>query len=159
MSTPQVNPVPEGYHTVTPYLILDDATAAIDFYKKALNATERFRMEMGPGKIGHAELVIGNSHIMLADEHPGMGALSAKTIGGSPLFLHLYVEDCDTLFNQAVEAGGEVIRPLQDQFYGDRSGTFKDPFGLQWSISTHIEDVPPEELERRQQAMAKGGEC
>ena len=159
MSTPEVGPVPEGYHTVTPYLILDDATATIDFYKRAFDATVKFSMEMGPGKIGHAELLIGNSHIMLADEHPDMGALSPKTVGGCPLFLHLYVEDSDTVFNQAVAAGGEVIRPLQDQFFGDRPGTLKDSFGVQWPISTHVEYVSPEELERRQQAMGKREAC
>ena len=158
MSTPEVRPVPEGYHTVTPYLILDNATAALDFYQRAFGATVKFSMEMQPGKIGHAELVIGDSPIMIADEHPELGALSAKTVGGSPVFIHLYVEDSDALFQQAVDAGGEVIRPLEDQFYGDRSGTIKDPFGIQWSISTHVEDVSPEELERRQQAMGKGGD-
>src|SRR5687767_10173055 len=140
-----VKSIPDGYHSVTPYLILQGAADAIEFYKKAFGATELFRMEHG-GKIGHAEIKIGNSPIMLADEHPQMGAKSAKTLGGSPMFLMLYVDNVDALSAQAEAAGAKVIRPLQNQFYGDRSVTVEDPFGLLWTISTHVEDVPPDEM-------------
>ena len=151
-----VKPIPDGYHTATPYLIVNGAAAAIEFYKKAFGATELLRMAGPDGKIGHAEIKIGNSPIMLADEFPEMGAKSAKTLGGSPMFLMLYVENVDVLAAQAVAAGAKAIRPLQNQFYGDRSGTFEDPFGLWWTISTHVEDVPPEEMKRRsEEAMNK----
>ncbi len=156
--TNTVKPVPDGYTTVTPYLILDDAGAAIDFYKKALGATELVRMNDENGKVRHAELKIGNACIMLADEFPEMGQKSAKSLGGSPVSLLVYVEACDKTFAQAIASGAKSLREPKDQFYGDRSGTVQDPFGYQWHISTHVEDVLPEELERRmkqqQQAAA-----
>jgi len=148
-----VKPVPEGYHTVTPYLIVSGGAKAIDFYKRALGATEKLRLEGPDGKIGHAEIEIGDSVIMLADEFPEMGAKSPQSIGGTPVGICLYVENVDTRFEQAVKAGAKIERPLQDQFYGDRSGTVIDPFGHKWTIATHIEDVSEEELSRRMAAM------
>jgi PhnB protein len=148
-----VNPVPEGYRTVTPYLIVSGAAKAIDFYKRAFGAEERVRMPMPDGKIGHAEIQIGDSIVMLADEFPQMGAQSPQTIGGTPVGLCLYVADVDVLFKRAIAAGAKEERPVQDQFYGDRSGTLIDPFGHKWTIATHIEDVTPEEMERRMAAM------
>lgn len=148
-----VKPIPDGYHSLTPYLILDDATRAIEFYKRAFGATELFRMDAPGGKIGHAELLIGDSRLMLADEHPQMGAHSPKTVGGSPVQLMLYVENVDQVFKQAVAAGAKEMRPVKDQFYGDRSGNLTDPFGHMWTVATHKEDVPPEELARRAKAM------
>ena len=148
----KVNPIPDGYHTVTPYLIIKGAAAAIDFYKRAFGAVELFRMGGPEGKVGHAEIKIGDSPIMLADENPEMEALSPQTIGGTPFSIMLYVEDVDAMFKQAIAAGGEQIRPVADQFYGDRTGGLKDPFGFQWWIATHVEDVPPEELEKRAKA-------
>ena len=147
-----VKPVPDGYHTVTPYLIIGGASAAIDFYKKAFGAEELFRMPMPGGRVGHAELQIGDSRIMLADEFPDMGARGPKTVGGSPISLMLYVSDCDAVFNRAVAAGGTVKRPLKDQFYGDRSGIVEDPFGHTWNIATHKEDLSAEEVTRRAKA-------
>jgi PhnB protein len=143
-----VKPIPEGYHSITPYLIIKGAAEALDFYKKAFGATELFRMEHG-GQIGHAEIKIGDSPIMLADEQPGMGYVSPKTLGGTPVSLMIYVEDVDTIYNQAIQAGGEEVKALQDQFYGDRSGTLKDPFGHVWTVATHKEDVTPEEMDKR----------
>jgi PhnB protein len=145
-------PIPEGYHTVTPYLYIKGAAAAIDFYKKAFGAIELYRFPAPDGKIGHAEIKIGDSPIMLADENVDMGAISPQTIGGTPFGIMLYVEDVDAVFNRAVGAGAEQIRPVADQFYGDRTGGLKDPFGFQWWIATHIEDVPPEEMEERAKA-------
>ena len=151
-----VKPIPDGYHTVTPYLIVKDAARALEFYKKAFSATEVMRLAHGPdGRIGHAEIRLGDSVVMLADEHPEMGARSPQTIGGSPVSLCLYVHDVDALANQAVAAGAKVVRPVQDQFYGDRSGTFADPFGHVWTIATHKEDVAPEEMRRRFEAATK----
>lgn len=145
----KVNPIPEGYHSVTPYLSIKGAAKAIDYYKEVFGATELFRMAGPDGKIGHAEIKIGNSPIMLADEFPEMEFVSPQTLGGSPVGLMIYVDDVDTMFKQAIKAGGKEIKPLQDQFYGDRSGTLKDPFGHVWTVATHIEDVAPEELKRR----------
>ena len=147
-----VKAIPEGFHSVTPYLIVDNAAEAIEFYKKALGATEKFRLPGPDGTVGHAEIQIGNCMLMLGDECPQMQARSAKTIGGSPIGLCVYLEDVDTAFAQAVKAGGKEVRPVQDQFYGDRSGTFEDPYGLQWTLATHIEDVSAEEIQRRMQA-------
>ena len=147
--------IPDGYHTATPYLIIKGAAAALDFYKKAFGATELFRMAGPDGRIGHAEIRIGDSHIMLADEVPGMGFLSPQTLGGSPISLMLYVPDVDKVFQQAVAAGATSQRPVQNQFYGDRSGTLKDPFGHVWTIGTHVEDVPPDELRRRAETFMK----
>ena len=144
-----VKPIPEGYHSVTPYLILDDATRALEFYKKALGAVELMRMPAPGGKIGHAEIKIGDSPIMLADESLEMGARSARTIGGSPISLMVYVEDVDARVAQAVAAGAKLTRPIANQFYGDRTGGIDDPFGFHWYLATHIEDVPPDELAKR----------
>ena len=149
-----VKPIPEGYHSVTPYLIIKGAADAIDFYKKAFGATELFRMEHG-GKVGHAEIKIGDSPIMLADEQPEMGYKSPKTLGGTPVSLMIYVEDVDTTFKQAITAGGVQVKPLQDQFYGDRSGTLTDPFGHVWTVATHKEDVTPEEMDKRVAAFSQ----
>ena len=146
-------PVPVGYHTVTPYLIVSGAAQALDFYKRALGAIEQMRMPGPEGKVMHAEIKIGDSVIMLADEFPEMGARSPQALGGTPVGICLYVPDVDSLFNQAIQVGGKVERPLQNQFYGDRSGTFIDPFGHKWTIATHIEDVTPEEIGRRMAAM------
>ena len=148
-----VKPVPQGYHTVTPYLIVEDGAAAIEFYKKAFGAKELLRFPGPGGKLMHGEIQIGDSPIMLADEFPEMGARSPQALGGTPVGICLYVPDVDSLFNQAIQAGGKVERPLQNQFYGDRSGTFIDPFGHKWTIATHIEDVTPEEIGRRMAAM------
>lgn len=150
-----VQAIPDGYHTVTPYLIVRGAARALDFYKKAFGGTELVRMPGADDRIGHAEMQIGTSRIMLADEHPEMLARAPETIGGSPVGLCLYVEDCDAVFQRAVAAGAKVVRPLQDQFYGDRSGTVTDPFGHQWTIATHREDVTPEEMKRRMAAMTQ----
>jgi PhnB protein len=150
-----VNPIPAGYHSATPYLIVKGAARALAYYKKAFGATELMRFE-GPGdKIAHSEIKIGDSIIMVADEHPEMGYRSPETLGGSPVGLCLYVPDVDALFSQAIAAGGKEVRPLKDQFYGDRSGTLTDPFGHQWTISTHIEDVSQEECHRRMMTMMK----
>jgi PhnB protein len=150
-----VSPVPAGYHTVTPYLIISGAARAIEYYKRAFGATEIMRHGGPDGRIGHAEVKIGDSRIMLADEFPEMGVKSASSIGGTPVGLCIYVPNVDAVFAQAVEAGGKVERPLQDQIYGDRSGTLVDPFGHKWTIATHIEDVPPQELEKRMAAAMK----
>lgn len=147
-----VKPVPEGYHTVTPYLVVQGAASAIEFYEKALGATELFRFAAPDGKVAHAEVRIGDSRVMLADEFPEMNSRSPKALGGSPVSMYLYVEDVDAVANQVVAAGGTVLRPVKDQFYGDRSGTFSDPFGHIWTIATHKEDVPPEELRKRAEA-------
>ena len=153
-----VKPVPEGYHTVTPYLIVKDAAKALDYYKKALGATERMRMAGPDGKVMHAEMQIGDSVVMLADEFPQMGAKSPQTIGGSPVGICLYVNDVDALFKQAIAAGGKEERPVKDQFYGDRSGTLRDPFGHQWTIATHKEDLTPEQIgQRAEEFMKKQG--
>lgn len=147
-----VKAIPDGYHSVTPYLIISGAAEAIDFYQQAFGAIELFRMPAPGGKIGHAEIKIGNSPIMLADEFPEMGYKSPATLGGSPVSLMIYVEDVDTVFGRAIAAGGKEQRPVKDQFYGDRSGTLADPFGHVWHIATHREDVEPEEMERRMKA-------
>ena len=146
-----VKPIPNGYHSVTPYLIINGATAALDFYKKAFGAVELFRMEH-EGKIGHAEIKIGDSPLMLADEQPNMGYVSPQALGGTPVSLMIYVEDVDTTYKQAIDAGGVELKALQDQFYGDRSGTLKDPFGHVWTVATHKEDVAPEEMDKRMAA-------
>lgn len=150
-----VKPIPDGYHSVTPYLIIKGAAEAIDFYKKAFGATELFRMDH-EGKIGHAEIKIGDSPVMLADEHPAMGYVSPKTLGGTPVSLMIYVDDVDTTYKRAIEAGGVEVKPIQDQFYGDRSGTLTDPYGHVWTVATHKEDVTPEEMDKRM-AAAHGG--
>jgi PhnB protein len=151
-----VKPIPDGYPQVTPYLCVDGATAAIEFYGRVFGATERVRMPGPDGKIAHAELAIGDSLVMLSDEFPETGARSPKAFGGSPVTLSVYVEDVDAVFERAVQAGASVLRQVEDQFYGDRAGTFEDPFGHRWNVATHIEDVPPEEMARRA-AAAMGG--
>jgi PhnB protein len=142
-------PIPEGYRQVTPYLCVDGASAAIDFYVEVFGATERMRMPEAKGKIGHAELQIGDSVIMLSDEYPEMGIRGPKAIGGTPVTMSVYVEEVDSVFDRAVKAGAKTLRPVEDQFYGDRSGQFEDPFGHRWSVATHIEDVSPEEMAKR----------
>ena len=151
-----VKPIPDGYPQVTPYLFVDGAQAAIDFYSSVFGATERMRMPGPDGKIGHAELQLGDSLLMVADEFPDMGGRSPRTVGGSPVIVSVYVEDVDSVFERAVQAGATVVRPVETQFYGDRAGQFEDPFGHQWSVATHVEDVPPDEMERRV-AQAMGG--
>ena len=150
-------PVPEGYHTATPYLIIKGAGEAIEFYKKVFGATEVMRFPMPDGRIGHAEIKIGNSHLMMADEHPDMGYVSPKTLGGTPVSILLYVEDADDKFNRAVSAGSKVEQGMKDQFYGDRTGTVLDPFGHRWTIATHKEDVSVEEMQRRAASAMQGG--
>jgi PhnB protein len=149
-----VKPIPEGYHSVTPYLIFSGAGDAIAFYKKALGATEVMRLDDPTGKIHHAEISIGDSRIMLADEHPQIQALSPKTIGGSPVSIHVYAEDVDAAVERAVAAGAKLVRPVADQFYGDRVGGIEDPFGYRWFIATHKEDLTIEEIRRRAAAQA-----
>jgi len=147
-------PIPDGYHAITPYLIVSGAANALDFYGRAFGALERERMQDPTGKVRHAEITIGEAWVMLADEHPEIGALSPKTVGGSPVTLHLYVEDVDAVVAKAVAAGATLTRPVADQFYGDRVGGITDPFGHRWSIATHKEDLTREELHRR--AAAQG---
>jgi len=154
--TNKLNPIPAGYHSVTPYLMLREAARAIEFYKEAFGATEKFRMPMPEGKIGHAEILIGDSHIMLADEFPEQGFVGPQTRGGTTVSLMLYVDDVDAVFDRAVKAGAKASRPVADQFYGDRMGTVEDPFGHVWNIATHIEDVSFEEMQRRSEALHKG---
>ncbi len=151
----KVKPIPDGYHSVTPYLIIDGAARALDFYKRAFDAKELMRIPSPGDKIGHAEIRIGDSVIMLADEHPEMDARSPSHYGGSPVSIMIYLEDVDKQFKQALAAGATEVRPLTDQFYGDRSGTIKDPFGHNWHLSTHKEDVSMEEMNRRMAAMKK----
>jgi PhnB protein len=150
-----VKPIPDGYHSVTSYLIVHDGAAALDYYKRAFGATELMRMPTPDGRVAHAEIKIGDSIIMLADEFPEMEAISPKTLGGVASGLMIYVPNCDKVFDQAIKAGGTVKRPLQNQFYGDRSGTLMDPFGHKWTVSTHVEDVTPEEIEKRMAAMGQ----
>lgn len=150
-----VKPIPDGYHTVTPYLIVKDAARALDFYKRAFGATELMRMADPGGKVMHAEIKVGDSPIMLADEFPQMGYSAPPALGGTPVSIVLYVEDVDALFRQAVAAGAKERRPVQDQFYGDRTGTLEDPFGHVWTLSTHKEDVSHEEMHKRFEASMK----
>ena len=152
---PAIKPVPDGYPSLTPYLIVSDGAAAIEFYRKAFGAGLRLKLDAPGGRVGHAELEIGNGLVMLADEHPEMGALAPTTIGGTPVGLHLYLEDVDAVAKKAIAAGATLKRPVENQFYGDRLGSIIDPFGHLWHISTHVEDVSPEEIGRRAAAMAK----
>lgn len=149
-----VKPVPDGYHTVTPYLVVNGGASALEFYKKVFGATELTRFDGPDGKLAHAEIRIGDSIVMLSDEFVDRGFRGPQSIGGSPVGLMVYVDDCDKMFNRAIAAGATVKKPLEDQFYGDRSGTLVDPFGHLWTIGTHKEDVSPEELQRRMAAMA-----
>lgn len=156
--TTGVKAIPEGYHSVTPYLAVNDAAAALEFYQRAFGARERLRMPAPGGKVGHAEIEIGGSCIMLADEYPEMDFRSPQAIGGTPVTLHLYVADVDAVVKQAVAAGAKELRPVKDQFYGDRTGTVQDPFGHVWHIATHKEDLSPDELKRRAgEAMKQQG--
>jgi PhnB protein len=141
--------IPEGYHSVTPYLVIDGAAKALDFYKKVFGATEVMRMQDPNGRIGHAEIKIGDSHIMLADEYPEKGYRGPTSLGGAAVSLMVYVDDADTIFKQALASGAQELQPMKDQFYGDRSGSLKDPFGHLWTIATHVEDIPPAEMEQR----------
>lgn len=147
----QTRQIPEGFHTVTPYLVVRDAAGAIDFYKQAFGAEELFRLEGPPGKIGHAEIKIGDSIIMLADEMESGNCRSPQSLGGTAVNILLYVKDVDQVFNQAISAGAEVAMPLDDMFWGDRYGQVTDPFGHSWALATHKEDIPPEELQKRAQ--------
>jgi PhnB protein len=151
-----VKPIPEGYPEITPYLAVDSASDAIDFYTTVFGARERMRMQGPGGKVGHAELEIGNSLIMLADEFPDMGNRGPKTIGGTPVTISIYVEDVDDVFDRALAEGATEIRPVENQFYGDRSGQLEDPFGHRWSVATHVEDVPSDEMEKRAAAAMSG---
>jgi len=147
----KVSHIPQGHNTVTPYLIIKGAAQAIEYYKNVFGATEVMRMEQPGGKIAHAELKIGDSHIMLADENPsmGLGHASAVTIGSSPVSLYMYLPDVDKVVERAVSAGAKILKPVQDQFYGDRSGFIQDPFGHLWGVATHVEDVSPAEMAER----------
>ncbi|PTD25003.1 VOC family protein [Sphingomonas fennica] len=147
-----VDPIPAGYHSVTPYLVVDDGAAAIEFYKQAFGAEEVLRMPMGD-RIGHAEIKIGDSHVMLADEWPDMDHLGPRSRGGTTVSLLIYLPDVDAAFARAIEAGGREDRAVADQFYGDRAGTLTDPFGHQWTLATHVEDVSIEECRRRLDEM------
>lgn len=147
--------IPEGYHSVTPYLIVNGAADAIAFYVKAFGAVEVMRVGTPQGRIGHAEIRIGDSKIMLADEFPGMDCKSPNSLGGSPVSIHLYVEDADAVVQQATKAGAKIARPVEDKFYGDRSGSLTDPFGHVWHVSTHKEDLEPAEIERRAEAFMR----
>jgi len=151
----KVNPIPEGYHSITPYLHMRRCSEAIEFYKKAFGAIECVRMGGPDGKIGHAELKIGDSMIMLADECPEMGAKGPETFGGTTFTVALYVDDVDAVFKKAISSGAKQARPVENQFYGDRAGSIIDPFGHQWHIATHVEDVPPDEMARRAEAFMK----
>ncbi|HLK64760.1 MAG TPA: VOC family protein [Bryobacteraceae bacterium] len=153
---PQTKPIPAGFHTATPYLTTNDTARAIDFYKRAFGAQEIMRMEAPGGKIGHAEIRIGDSVIMLADEMPGTGGHSPQSLGGTTSGVMLYVENADTVFNQAVAAGAQVEAPLTNMFWGDRYGRLKDPFGHSWSVATRIEEVAPAEMQKRmKESMAQ----
>ena len=152
-----VNPIPDGYPRITPYLCVDGAAEAIEFYTAVLGFTERHRMTFD-GRIGHCELSVGDSLIRLSDEYPEMGVVGPKTLGGTPMSMNVYVEDSDATFAAAVAAGATALRPVEDQFYGDRSGQFEDPWGHRWGVATHIEDVDDDEIARRAAAMMSGDE-
>ena len=156
----KVNPVPAGYHTVTPYLSVKGAAKALDFYQRAFGAEVLVRMDMPNGRVGHAEIKIGDSHVMLADEMPEMADAITKsppTLGGTTFGLMIYVEGVDARFKQALDAGAKVKRPVQDQFYGDRTGTIEDHLGHLWTVGTHVEDVSPDEMKKRMAAFTQGG--
>jgi len=156
----KVDPVPAGYHSVTPYISVKGAARALDYYQRAFGAEVLVRMDMPDGRVGHAEIKIGDSHVMLADEMPEMAdavAKSPQTLGGTTCGLMIYLEGVDARFKQALDAGGKVKRPVQDQFYGDRTGTLEDPFGHIWTIGTHVEDVSPEEMKKRMAAFTQPG--
>jgi PhnB protein len=148
--------IPDGYHSITPYLIITGAADAIDFYKRTFGATELLRVPRPDGKIGHAEIRIGDSVVMLADEHPEMGHRSPQSLGGAGVSLMVYLERVDEVFKRALASGAKELQPVKDQFYGDRSGTLQDPFGHKWTVATHVEDIPPEELRRRAEKFTQG---
>jgi PhnB protein len=148
-----VNAIPSGHHTVTPYLAIKNAVKALEFYKRAFGATESYKLLLPDGRLGHAEIRLGDSVVMLADEFPEYGGKAPETLGGSPVSIHLYVEDVDGFVKRALAAGAKERKPVMDQFYGDRSGQLEDPFGHLWWVATHKEDVPPEELEKRVKGM------
>ena len=155
----QAKPIPQGFRSVTPYLTLNDCARALDFYKRAFGAQEVMRMDGPGGKIGHAEIKIGDSIIMLSDEMPGSGSRSPQSLGGTTAGVFLYVENADAIFQRAISAGAQVESQLADMFWGDRFGRLKDPFGHSWSVATHKEDVAPAEMQKRmQEAMAKMGQ-
>ena len=151
----KVSPIPQGYNSITPYLVIKGAAKAIDYYKKVFGATEQVRMDGPHGTVGHAELKIGDSRIMLADENPSMGQghASAATVGGSPVSLYLYIPDVDNVVERAVAAGAKIVKPVENQFYGDRSGFIQDPFGHFWGVATHVEDVSPQEMKERMKKL------
>ena len=151
--------IPDGYHSVTPYLIIKGAAAAIDFYKRVFGAVEVMRMPSPEGRIGHAEIRIGDSPIMLADEHLEMGHRSPQSLGGAGVSLMIYIERVDEVFKRAVAGGAKELQPIKDQFYGDRSGTLQDPFGHTWTVATHVEDVPPDEMRRRAEKSMQGAKA
>ena len=154
-----VNPIPEGFNTVTPHIVVKGAGAAMDFYKKAFGAEEIMRMPAPDGSLMHGELKLGNSRIMIAEENPQMGCQSPLTLGGSPVTIHMYVKDVNAFYNQAVKAGATPIMPVTDMFWGDRYGMVADPYGHKWSVATHVEDVTPEECGRRMEKAFAGGGC
>jgi PhnB protein len=148
-ATTKVKPIPDNYPQVVPYLCVDGASAAIEFYRTVFGATERMRMAEPDGRLGHAELEIGTAVIMLADEFPDLGVLAPKTIGGTPVTMSLYVEDVDAVIARASDAGATILSPIKNEFYGDRTGKIEDPFGHRWSVATHVEDVSPAEMAER----------
>ncbi len=151
-----VKPIPDGYPRVIPYLCVDGATDAIAFYVEVLGARERMRLAQPDGRVGHAEVEIGDGMIMLSDPYPEMGVRSPKELGGTPVTISVYVEDVDRVFERAVKSGARTLQKVEDKFYGDRSGQFEDPFGHKWNVATHVEDVPPDEMERRAAAFTGG---
>jgi PhnB protein len=151
-----VKPIPDNYPRVTAYLAIDGASDAIEFYKKIFGAQERFRMPQPDGTIGHAEIQLGDSVIMMSDAFPEMGVVDPKKLGGTPVTLSVYVQDVDTTFANAIKAGGTQVQPVEDKFYGDRAGQFEDPWGHRWNVMTHVEDVSPEEMEKRAAMFAAG---
>jgi PhnB protein len=153
---PDVDPTPQGYPRLSPYLCVAGADEAIAFYTRVFGAVERLRLPGPGGRVGHAELAIGDALVMLSDEFPDMGVAAPSTVGGTPVTLSLYVADVDATFDEAVRAGATPLRPVEDQFYGDRSGQFLDPFGHRWSVATHVEDVPPDEMATRSAKMLAG---
>jgi PhnB protein len=149
----KVKPIRDGHRTVTPYLAIKNAAEALEFYKKGFGAVERYKLLLPDGRVGHAEIQLGDSIVMLSDEFPEYGGKAPETLGGSPVNIHLYVEDVDAFFERALAAGAHARKPVMDQFYGDRSGQLEDPFGHLWWVATHTEDVAPEEMQKRVQAM------
>ncbi|MFB3788900.1 MAG: VOC family protein [bacterium] len=154
-----VKPIPDGFQTITPYLYVKGAGQAIEFYKKAFDAVVVARMDLPGGQVGHSEIRLGNSMFMLSDEHPAMNVAGPETRGGVTASFYVYVENVDTFFAKAMAAGGTEIRPVQNMFWGDRIGVLRDPFGHEWSFATHVEDVSPEEMDKRMKAAMQAGAC